>query len=164
MMVVNLGQHFVLRRSVGLVFCAVVFLAGAAAGAQAPNPTSAANPFFGSVTAQPLSDETLKLSLDDAVQRGLENNLGLKEAENGEKTVQGDKNEALQEFLPTITLTGDTGVYQHNLAALGFGPGVISQVRWLFPGGRCPRSLARSRATISPRGRSTSARCFFPAR
>ena len=142
MMVVNLGQHFVLRRSVGLVFCAVVFLAGAAAGAQAPNPTSAANPFFGSVTAQPLSDETLKLSLDDAVQRGLRNNLGLKEAENGEKTLQGEKNEALQEFLPTITLTGDTGVYQHDLAALGFGPGVISKFSGLFPGGQMPAGLS----------------------
>jgi outer membrane protein TolC len=127
---------------VGLVFCAVVFLAGAAAGAQAPNPTSAANPFFGSVTAQPLSDETLKLSLDDAVQRGLRNNLGLKEAESFEKTVQGDKNEALQEFLPTITLTGDTGVYQHDLAALGFGPGVISKFSGLFPGGKMPAGLS----------------------
>ena len=57
---------------------------------------------------------------------GLENNLGLKEAENGEKSIHGQKNEALQEFLPTITLTGDTGVYQHNLAALGFGPGTSS--------------------------------------
>ena len=40
--------------------------------AQAPNPTSATNPFFGSVTAQPATEETFKLSLDDAVRRGLE--------------------------------------------------------------------------------------------
>ena len=67
------------------------------------NPSSAANPFYGSVTAHPATDETLQLSLDDAVRRGLENNLGLKEAESGEKLVKGEKNEALQEFLPTIT-------------------------------------------------------------
>ena len=86
--------------------------------AQAPNPTSATNAFFGSITTHPASDETLKLSLDEAVRRGLENNLGLKEAENGEKSIKGQKLEALQEFLPTITLTGDTGVYEHDLAAL----------------------------------------------
>ena len=116
--------------------------AGAAASAQAPNPTSAANPFFGSVTAHPASDETLKLSLDEAIGLGLKNNLGLKEAENGEKALQGEKNEALQNFLPTITLTGDTGVYQHNLAALGFGPGVIKDFAPLFPGGVVPPGLS----------------------
>jgi outer membrane protein TolC len=103
--------------------------------AQAPNPTSAANPFFGSITLQPATDETLKLSLDDAIQRGLKNNLGLKEAESGEKNIQGQKNQALQEFLPTINLTGTTGFYQHDLAALGFGPSVIAKFAQAFPGG-----------------------------
>jgi outer membrane protein TolC len=110
--------------------------------AHAQNPTSAANPFFGSVTAQPASDETLKLSLDEAVRRGLENNLGLKEAENEEKALHGERNEALQEFLPTITLSGDTGVYQHNLVALGFGPNVISMFAPLFPGGKVPPGIS----------------------
>ena len=68
--------------------------------AQAPNPSSATNPYFGSVTVRTTSDETLKLSLDDAVRRGLENNLGLKEAENVEEVIKGEKNEALQEFRP----------------------------------------------------------------
>ncbi|HEV8491098.1 MAG TPA: TolC family protein, partial [Candidatus Angelobacter sp.] len=77
------------------------------------------------MTAHPANDETLKLSLDDAVRRGLENNLGLKEAESGEKQFQGEKNEALQEFLPTIGVRGSTGVYQHNLAALGFKRSVL---------------------------------------
>jgi outer membrane protein TolC len=117
-------------------------LGGAGAAAKAQNPTSAVNPYFGSVTAQPLSDETFKLSLDDAVSRGLANNLGLKEAESGEKTLHGEKNEALQEFLPTITLTGDTGLYQHNLAAQGFGPGTISKFGSLFPGGKIPAGFS----------------------
>jgi outer membrane protein TolC len=105
--------------------------AGAAAGAQttgqASNPTSATNPFFGSVTAHPANNDTLKLSLDEAVSMGLKNNLGLKESEADEESVHGQKNQAIQEFLPTITLTGDTGVYQHNLAALGFGPGAVAE-------------------------------------
>ena len=122
------------------MFFAIVALFGADlnAYAQAPNPTSATNPFFGSVTAHPATEETLKLSLDEAVGLGLKNNLGLKQAENGEKTLQGQKNEALQNFLPTITLSGSTGVYQHNLAALGFGPGVVSKFAGLFPGGKMP--------------------------
>ena len=86
---------------------------------QAPNPTSAANAFFGSLTAHPATDEVLKLSLDEAIVLGLKNNLGLKEAENGEKSLQGQKNQALQMFLPTINLTGDLGVHQQNLAEIG---------------------------------------------
>ncbi len=104
-------------------------------GAQAPNPTSAANPFFGSVTARPVTGEPLKLSLDDAIGLGLKNNLGLRQAEIGESSLQGQKKQALQHFLPTLTLTGSNGVYQHNLAALGFGPGTIAKFGSLFPGG-----------------------------
>jgi outer membrane protein TolC len=107
----------------------------ACAQVQAPNPSSTANPFYGSVTVHTISDEPIRLSLDDAVRRGLENNLGLKEAESGEKLFQGEKNIALQEFLPTINLSGGTGVFQHNLAAQGFGPGVLKQFGGLFPGG-----------------------------
>ena len=110
--------------------------------ARGQNPSSAANPFWGSVTAQPVTGESLKLSLDDAIQRGLKNNLGLKEAENGEKTLHGEKNEALQEFLPAIWLTGDTGYYMHDLAALGFGPSVIAEFTPLFPGGKVPAGLS----------------------
>jgi len=141
---VNRARHFVFRRAAGPAFLAIAALAGAgtAASAQSPNPTSAANPFFGSVTAHPASDETLKLSLDEAIGLGLKNNLGLKQAENGEKSLQGEKNEALQNFLPTVTVGGDLGVHQQNLAALGFGPGVISMFAPLFPGGKIPAGLS----------------------
>ncbi len=94
------------------------------------------------MTAQPVSDQTLKLSLDDAVQRGLKNNLGLKEAEDGELTLQGERNEALQQFLPTVSFTGDTGYYQHDLVALGFSPKVVSKFSVLFPGGKLPPGLS----------------------
>jgi outer membrane protein TolC len=123
-----------------------VWFALALAGAGAPltgqtNPSSAANPFYGSVTAHPATDEVVRLSLDEAIRRGLENNLGLKEAENNEKELQGQKNEALQEFLPTISLSGGTGVFQHNLAALGFSRGVIGEFGSLFPGGVVPAGI-----------------------
>ena len=48
----------------------------------------------------------------------------------------------MQEFLPTIWLTGDTGYYMHNLVALGFGPKTISEFSSLFPGGKVPAGLA----------------------
>ena len=137
MMVVKREGHFVFRRAKTPVLFAILALAGPglAACAQAANPSSSANPFWGSVTTPGVSSQTLKLSLDDAVRRGLETNLGLKEAENAEKAIHGEKNEALQEFLPTITLSGGTGVFQHNLAAQGFGPGMLSKFAGMFPGG-----------------------------
>jgi outer membrane protein TolC len=106
------------------------------------NPSSLANPFYGSVTLHPATDDVLKLSLDDAVRRGLDTNLGLKEAEHQQKYVQGEEHEAFQEFLPTITLEGDTGVYQHNLAALGFNPSIIGEFKSLFPGGKIPTGIS----------------------
>jgi outer membrane protein TolC len=106
------------------------------------NRTSAADPYWGSVTAQPLSGEPLKLSLDDAVRRGLKSNLGVKEAENGQLALHGEKNQVLQVFLPTITLSGDTGYYMHNLAALGFGSSTIKEFSSFFPGGKPPAGFS----------------------
>jgi outer membrane protein TolC len=129
----------------------MVLVAGAGFSlcAQAPNPTSAENPFYGSVTAHPVTDASLQLSLDDAIQRGLENNLGLREAEDAERVLHGQKLQALQEFLPTITLTGDSGFYQHNLAAQGFGPGMIKKFAVLFPPGQLPKIPLITRDTLT---------------
>ena len=109
-------------------------LAGAATAvsAQTANPTSATNPFYGSITAHPATPDVLPLSLDEAVRRGLENNLGLIQAEQGEKIYHGEVNEAIQLFMPSVTLEGSSGVYQHNLAALGFGPSVLDEFAKLF--------------------------------
>ena len=117
------------------LFPLVLVGCAAAAVAQAPNPSSAANPYWGSVTAEPVSGTPLKLSLDDSVRRGLAYNLGLKEAENSEKALHGEKNVVEQAFLPNITLGADTGYYMHDLAALGFGPKTIKEFAGIFPGG-----------------------------
>ena len=117
-------------------------LGGDAAVRPGAKPLFRRQPVLRQRNPQPATDDTLKLSLDEAVSLGLKNNLGLKEAENGEKLLQGEKNDALQEFLPTIILSGSTGVYQHNLAALGFGPGIIDKFGSLFPGGKIPAGLS----------------------
>ena len=118
-------RHFAFGRARAAGFFVILgfCFAGAFAQRQSGNPSSAANPFFGSVTLHPATSEALRLSLDDSVRRGLETNLGLKEAENGEKVYQGEKNIALQEFLPTVRVSGGTGFYEHNLEAQGFRPG-----------------------------------------
>lgn len=140
--------HFIsIKRMGGPIFPGLLLLASLAVGsgfirAQAPNPSSATNPFWGSVTAHPATDETLKLSLDEAVKLGLENNLGLKQSEAAQKALDGEKLEAVQEFLPLIQLSGGTGVYQHNLAALGFNQSVFNKLGSLFPGGVVPAGFS----------------------
>lgn len=110
----------------GAVALGVAMCAGPLGLAQT-NPTSATNPFYGSVTLKPATDEVLQLSLDEAVRRGFETNLGLKEAENFEKSIHGQKNQALQQFLPTITVSGGTGVHEYNLVSSGFGPSTLNK-------------------------------------
>jgi outer membrane protein TolC len=117
-----------------LASCLILAFVLATAHAQI-NPSSAQNPFYGSVTVRQVTDEPMRLSLDDAIQMGLQNNLGLKEAENAERGIHSEQLQALQEFLPTISLTGDSGFYQHNLVALGFGPSVVSKFKSLIPPG-----------------------------
>jgi outer membrane protein TolC len=122
-------------------------IAGAAlAGAQI-NPSSAQNPFYGSVTVRQVTDGPMRLSLDDAIQMGLQNNLGLKEAESAELGIHSEQLQALQEFLPTITLNGDSGFYQHNLVALGFGPSVVSKFKSFVPPGVTIPLLTRDTLT-----------------
>ena len=130
-------ERQVVSRGRAIFLCSVLGLLCAAipASAQRANPSSASNPFFGSVTVQQVTSGRLKLSLDDAIRRGLENNLGLREAEAGQKALQGEKDVALQQFLPTITLTGDSGFHQYNLAAMGFSPGVAAKFSKLMPPG-----------------------------
>jgi outer membrane protein TolC len=125
-MAVDLRRQVMPRQMCAVVFAFTLFVAGWA-GAQAANPSSVSNPFFGSVTVEPANGQLLRLSLDDAIHRGFENNLGLREAESGQKMLQGERNQVLQQLLPTITLTGDTGFYEHNLAAQGFSPSLASK-------------------------------------
>jgi outer membrane protein TolC len=142
------------------VFELILVGSTAAATAQALNPTSATNPYWGSVTAEPVSGTTLKLSLDDAVRRGLAYNLGLKEAENSEKVLHGEKNVVEQAFLPNITLGADTGYYMHDLAALGFGPKTVKSFAKLFPSGNMPQLPAVTRDTLTD-GKVTFSQLIF---
>ncbi len=114
-----------------------------------PNPSSLANPYFGSVTLHPATGEVLKLSLDEAIQHGLDTNLGLKEAEQSEKTLHGQVTEAVQLFLPSITVTGGTGFHQYNLAAFGFTESVFKEIGSVLPGGIPPGLSLITKADVT---------------
>jgi outer membrane protein TolC len=138
MMFVYRSQNSVFRRIAGMTLGIVVALGAGASVATAqsadlpsnpsPNPSSLSNAYYGSVTLSPATDGVLKLSLEDAVNRGLAANLGLKESEASEKKFKGEVTEAVQYFLPSITATGGVGVNEFNLAAFGFSQGFLNKV------------------------------------
>src|ERR1017187_2670038 len=143
MMLVDIGRNLVLRRGVGPVFCAAVFLAGAGAAvlAQAPNPSSAANPYFGSVTAQPLSNEPLKLSLDDAVRRGFENNLGLKWLRTAKRRSTGKETKRCRSFCPLLRLRAAPASSSTILRRRALGRACSPSSARCFPAGSCRRGF-----------------------
>lgn len=84
-------------------------------------PAHGQNPAFaGSVTAGSATPQTVELTLDDAIQRGLKNNLGALLVEQERKAVGGEKLEALQPLLPKIDANVNEALLQTDLAAEGF--------------------------------------------
>ena len=120
----------------GLLACFLAFTGAATAPlrAQSGNQSSATNSYYGSVDAVPLTDSVMPLTLDDAIRLGLDHNLALTIARDQQKTASGQRLNAMQGLLPTVTLEGQNGVHQYNLAAEGFRGGLLSQ----FPPGLVP--------------------------
>jgi outer membrane protein TolC len=90
--------------------------------AQAPQAPQS-SPFFGSVPKGTVTAEPLALSVKDAVQRALQNNLGLLVQEESEATARGARWRALADLLPDVS--GALGPRRQviNLEAFGFpGP------------------------------------------
>ena len=109
-----------------LAACALAALAcslsATAAAAQAPpnqpsGPTAAS--FSGSVTAGQATAQAIDLSLDDAIQRGLKNNLGVILSATQTEQVRGQRLSQLQTLLPSVTFNAQEAVSQVDLAAEG---------------------------------------------
>jgi outer membrane protein TolC len=79
-----------------------------------------AQDFQGSLVTTPATAEVLPLSLDDAVRRGLEFNLGLRLRQQQQQVASGRRSQALQQLLPTVTATANTTLQEVSLAAEGF--------------------------------------------
>jgi outer membrane protein TolC len=82
--------------------------------------TGAMDPSFrGSRVRGKATDGVLALTLNDAIQRGLRDNLGLILQSSDEKQANGQRLQQLQQLLPTLTGSASIEVEQVNLAAYG---------------------------------------------
>jgi outer membrane protein TolC len=95
-------------------------------GASGSNGAQATQDSYkGSIVTGKATDGVLDLSLDDAIQRGLRQNLGLILQSSAVKNSNGQRLEELQALLPTINATASIEVQQINLAAFGLTfPGI----------------------------------------
>jgi len=75
--------------------------------------------FKGSLVEGKATDGVLELSLDDAIARGLRQNLGLILQTTAQQNAHGQELEQLQALLPTVTGDASIEVQQVNLAAYG---------------------------------------------
>jgi outer membrane protein TolC len=113
--------------------CATGFLlsfalaAPAAAIGQAPPqaPAATANSFQGSVVKGEVSSQPVSLSLDEAIQRGLNNNLGIILSGTETATARAQRLSQLQSLLPSIDFNTKETVQQVDLPAEGLRlPGI----------------------------------------
>lgn len=103
--------------------------------AQLPvNPSSLDNPYYGSVTMGSVSPETLQLSLNDAIQRGIQANLALTEARLQQQQSDAQRLQSLNDLLPSIKAEASTGAHQINLTTFGFNSSLLGKIAPLFPG------------------------------
>jgi outer membrane protein TolC len=95
-------------------------------------PASAAlqpqNPFSGSVPAGKAAPGVLPLSLKDAIDRGLKQNLGLLLASEGIRSSRGQWWRALSELLPNLTTSSTESTQQKNLATVGLNVSAFRQI------------------------------------
>jgi outer membrane protein TolC len=79
--------------------------------------TLSQNPYFGGVPAGTLSATPVALSLEDAVARGLKQNLGGVLATDAATDARGERWQALSELLPNVITDTGFGVHQVNVKA-----------------------------------------------
>jgi outer membrane protein TolC len=112
-----------------LAFCA--WLGAGSAGAQsvALPQNSSQNPLLGSVPTGTATAEILPLSLSDAIDRGLRQNLGLLMGSDAVLSSQGELWQERSHLLPDLAANLSENAAQVNLAAEGFG-----KIAHQFPG------------------------------
>jgi outer membrane protein TolC len=90
----------------------------------APQPVGQ-DSFHGSLVTDKPTGATMDLSLDEAIQRGLQHNLGVILQSTQEESAAGGRLQQLQALLPTVDAQAKIQVQQVNLAADGFKfPGI----------------------------------------
>ena len=115
----------------------VLLVAAESALAQSPDPITAApgvglrgamqdSALLGGVPSGEATDDVIRLSLDDAINRGLKFNLGILLGRENVVYAEGARGRAKAELLPSLSMNTYQMREQINLAALGFGgfPGI----------------------------------------
>ena len=89
----------------------------------APNVPQPGNqsPFLGSVPEGKASSEVLQIDFQEAIDRGLRNNLGILLASDQTETARGERWKELSELLPDLSAHVIENAQTQSLAALGFG-------------------------------------------
>jgi len=105
------------------------------------------SPILGGVPADRPSAETLTLSLREAIDRGLRQNLALLLGEQGTRAARANELRSLSDLLPNINGHVAEPVQQINLAAFGLPPNLFPGVSPIVG----PFSLFDARATYSQR-------------
>jgi outer membrane protein TolC len=134
------------RRTARAFATAVLAIAGTLAaqaqlGSTPPpqlNPNSAQNPYYGSVTVMSATSGILQLSLEDAVQRGLANNLALTQARIGQQQSHAERLQSFNNLLPTLAAQGSAAAHEFDLIQFGFTKSVLPQFAALLPPGFNP--------------------------
>jgi outer membrane protein TolC len=101
----------------GTRFLVTVALAAAATTASAQAVDTA---ILGGVPSGPPTSDVLDLTLDDAIARGLEHNLGVILGQEGIREAQGEYREALSDLLPQVRAGASAVRQKVSLAAFGF--------------------------------------------
>jgi outer membrane protein TolC len=115
-------------KPIALVAALLILVLGAGAALAQSNPDSSArNPYAGSVEAEALAPGVRRLSLNEAIDLGTKHNLALTLAGLNQKSAQAQKLQFENYLLPNISLHGEVGIHQYNLAAQGFRPALITQ-------------------------------------
>lgn len=97
------------------------------------NPSSFSNPYYGSITMGAATAQTLSLTLDDAVERGVQANLALAEATVAEHQAGAQQLLSLNPLLPTVKGEASTSAHQYNLASFGFNGSTLGRFASLIP-------------------------------
>jgi len=92
-----------------------------AAGSTNPSAlaTQSLNPYLGSIPGGKLTPGEIKLTLADAIQRGLEFNLGLVESRQSDAAAQAERSRAFSALLPQISARAEQSFEQISLGSIG---------------------------------------------
>ncbi len=97
-------------------------------GSAQSNPNnSAQNSYVGSIQRVAAVPDVKKLSLDDAIRLGIENNLALTLANLNRESASAQKLQLANALLPNLSAHAENGVHQINLRAAGFSSSLLPE-------------------------------------